>query len=100
MRQRNPQLTTFVPRGAYTYLAKESNQYFRAGDRKQSDQSDPKMRDHIIRSGEADLVTMARGLLADPDLPNKALAGKSHTFITVVACNQGCLDNIFRSSGP
>jgi len=50
----------------------------------------------VLRSGGADLVTMARGLLADPELPNKARTGKSRLIYHCVACNQGCFDSIFQ----
>jgi len=43
------------------------------------------------------MVTMARGLLADPDLPRKALNGKPELVYHCVACNQGCFDSIFRT---
>jgi 2,4-dienoyl-CoA reductase (NADPH2) len=50
----------------------------------------------IIQQGEADLVTMARALLADPDLPGKALQGETDRVFHCIACNQGCFDNVFQ----
>ncbi|RPI72189.1 MAG: FAD-dependent oxidoreductase, partial [Desulfobacteraceae bacterium] len=58
--------------------------------------NDPALAEEILRDGEADLVTMARALLADPDLPYKAAADKPERIYHCVACNQGCFDNIFR----
>lgn len=51
--------------------------------------------DDIIASGDADLISMARPLLADPDFVNKAAAGEPETINTCIACNQGCLDMTF-----
>ena len=48
------------------------------------------------RDGEADMVTMARGLIADPDLPEKARQGDTEKIHHCIACNQGCFDEVFR----
>ncbi|MGI6487643.1 MAG: FAD-dependent oxidoreductase [Syntrophothermaceae bacterium] len=47
-------------------------------------------------SGKADLIGMARGLLADPDLPQKVMEGRFDEIRKCIGCNQGCLDQIFR----
>jgi 2,4-dienoyl-CoA reductase (NADPH2) len=49
----------------------------------------------MLESGAADLVSMARPLLADPDLPRKAREGREREINICIACNQGCLDRIF-----
>ena len=49
----------------------------------------------ILASGDADLISMARPLLADAHFVNKTAAGKSEEINTCIACNQGCLDHIF-----
>ena len=51
--------------------------------------------DALLSSGAADLISMARPLLADPDLPRKARAGRESEINTCIACNQGCLDRVF-----
>ncbi|HUQ11467.1 MAG TPA: NADPH-dependent 2,4-dienoyl-CoA reductase [Steroidobacteraceae bacterium] len=51
--------------------------------------------DELIDSGAADLVSMARPLLADADLPRKAREGREDEINTCIACNQGCLDRVF-----
>jgi 2,4-dienoyl-CoA reductase (NADPH2) len=56
----------------------------------------PEMAEAILRNGEADLVTMARSMLADPDMVRKAKEGRSHLIYHCVACNQGCFDRIFQ----
>lgn len=50
--------------------------------------------DAVVRSGDADCVGMVRALIADPDLVNKGLAGKSDTVRPCIACNQGCINNL------
>lgn len=56
---------------------------------------DPFVAEHIIAQGKADLVCMGRALIADPDLPNKAAAGRFEDIIPCIACNQGCLAREF-----
>ena len=55
----------------------------------------PELADEIVASGHADLVSMARPLLADPEFANKAAAGRADEINTCIACNQACLDHIF-----
>src|SRR5690606_28148753 len=47
--------------------------------------------------GTADLVSMARPLLADPDFVNKAAEERADEIITCIACNQACLDHVFKN---
>jgi 2,4-dienoyl-CoA reductase (NADPH2) len=51
--------------------------------------------ERLLGEGEADLVSMARPFLADPDWVNKAAAGDAHRINTCIACNQACLDHTF-----
>lgn len=55
----------------------------------------PSVAEEIIASGAADLVSMARPLLADPDFAKKARLGLDEEIIPCIACNQACLDMIF-----
>ena len=55
----------------------------------------PEVAEALIASGTADLVSMARPLLADPDFALKAAAGRPEAINTCIACNQACLDHIF-----
>ena len=55
----------------------------------------PEVAEQIIASGAADLVSMARPLLADPDFAQKARLGQADEINTCIACNQACLDRIF-----
>jgi 2,4-dienoyl-CoA reductase (NADPH2) len=51
--------------------------------------------ERILAAGDADMVSMARPLLADPAWANKARAGRSENINTCIACNQACLDHVF-----
>ena len=57
--------------------------------------NDPFVADRIIASGGADLVCIGRGLLADPEMPNKAREGRFDDIRTCIACNT-CMESIFR----
>ena len=92
---RIPQLTMFVPRRAFTYLAQGIKRAVSVPVIASNRINDPHVGEEILRCGEADMVTMARGLLADPDLPEKARRGEADQVFRCVACNQGCFDHIF-----
>ena len=55
----------------------------------------PEIAEQIVASGQADLVSMARPLLADPHFVAKAAERRSDEIITCIACNQACLDHTF-----
>ncbi len=57
----------------------------------------PELAESILAEGQADLVSMARPLLADPDFVNKAAAGRGDEINTCIACNQACLDHVFEN---
>jgi 2,4-dienoyl-CoA reductase (NADPH2) len=92
---RVPQLTMNVPRRAYVYLARGRKSVVSRPVLASNRINDPETAEEILRNGEADMVTMARGLLADPDLPRKAQDGMSGRIYHCIACNQGCFDQIF-----
>ena len=52
--------------------------------------------DRIIADGEADMVSMARPFLADPEFPVKARSGRTDEINVCIACNQACLDHVFQ----
>ncbi len=93
---RIPQLTMSVPRGAYIYLARGIKAAVTVPVLGSNRINDPAMAEELLENGEVDMVTMARALLADPDMPNKAESGKSDCIYHCIACNQGCFDSIFR----
>lgn len=57
--------------------------------------NDPWLAESIIASGKADMVSMARGSLADPDLPNKFMAGDHQDICYCIGCQQGCVQELF-----
>ncbi|MGB9867655.1 MAG: FAD-dependent oxidoreductase [Bacillota bacterium] len=59
--------------------------------------NDPFLAEQIIASGKADLVAMGRGSLADPELPNKAAAGRFEDIIHCIGCMQGCIERRFKN---
>jgi len=92
---RIPQLSTFVPRKAFTYLAQGIKSAVSVPVLASNRVNDPVQAEEILRQGEADLVTVARGLIADPALPEKAQSGRADLIYHCIACNQGCFDAIF-----
>jgi 2,4-dienoyl-CoA reductase (NADPH2) len=93
---RVPQLTMHVPFKAYVYLAQGIRSAVSVPVIASNRINDPRLGEEVLREGQADLVTMARALLADPDLPNKSLHGKEELITHCVACNQGCFDRVFQ----
>lgn len=61
--------------------------------------NDPRMADGIIALGKADFVGMGRGSLADPELPNKAKAGRMNDIRYCIGCLQGCTGALY-TGGP
>ncbi len=57
----------------------------------------PEVAEQLLVDGVADMVSMARPLLADPDFVDKAARGQSDLINTCIACNQACLDHVFRN---
>ena len=57
--------------------------------------NDPIIANEVLSKGQADLVCIGRGLLADPDMPNKAREGRLDEIRICIACNT-CMESIFR----
>ena len=93
---RVPQLTMMVPQGAFTYLAQGVKHQVKVPVVACNRVNDPLMADQILRQGQADLIGMARALIADPHLPNKAMGGNLQAIQHCIACNQGCFDEVFK----
>jgi 2,4-dienoyl-CoA reductase (NADPH2) len=55
----------------------------------------PEVAEQILADGDADMVSMARPFLADPEFVNKAAAGRGDEINTCIGCNQACLDHTF-----
>jgi 2,4-dienoyl-CoA reductase (NADPH2) len=96
---RVPQITMDVPRGGYVYLAEGVKKVLSSAKVAASNRiNDPVLADRIIGEGKADMVSMGRPLIADPELPKKAMAGRFEDIRMCVACNQGCFDNLFQAT--
>ena len=93
---RVPQLTMSVPRRAYVYLAQGVKSAVSVPVLSSNRINDPQIGEKILSNGEADLITMARALIADPELPKKAKGANHNRIYHCVACNQGCFDSIFK----
>jgi len=92
---RVPQLTMFVPRAGFAYLASNIKKTVQVPVIASNRINDPCLAEELLVRGEADMITMARALIADPDIPKKTMEGKAHMINHCIACNQGCFDNIF-----
>ncbi|MDR1077040.1 MAG: NADPH-dependent 2,4-dienoyl-CoA reductase [Xanthomonadaceae bacterium] len=57
----------------------------------------PEIAERLLAEGGADMVSLARPLLADPNWVAKAHAGRPETINTCIACNQACLDHVFKN---
>ncbi len=57
----------------------------------------PAVAEQILARGDADMVSMARPLLADAEWVNKARNGRTDRINTCIACNQACLDHVFQN---
>ena len=93
---RIPQLTTNVPRGTYGYLARNIKRLVDVPVIASHRINDPETARELIRDGYCDMVAMARSLIADPFLPEKARTGHEKEIIHCIACAQGCFDNLFK----
>jgi 2,4-dienoyl-CoA reductase (NADPH2) len=90
-----PQLTTDVPPGVYTYLARGVKDRVNVPVFASNRLGDPYLAERTLRSGAADMICWGRPIIADPELPNKVKEGRLDEIITCIACNQGCFDAIF-----
>ena len=92
---RIPTIATKVPRAAFTWVTEKLKGHVKVPLITSNRINTPEMAEHVLASGHADMVSMARPLLADSAFVNKAEAGKSDEINTCIGCNQACLDHIF-----
>jgi 2,4-dienoyl-CoA reductase (NADPH2) len=92
---RVPTIVTSVPRGAFRQVTARMKQAVKIPVVASNRINTPELAEEILARGEADLVSMARPLLADADFVNKAAAGVPESINTCIACNQACLDHAF-----
>lgn len=82
----NTHLPMFAPHGANVYLAAEIKKHVSKPVATLGALNDPDQMEEIIASGKADVVEMARALLADPFLPDKIMAGKEGRIVRCLRC--------------
>lgn len=92
---RIPTIATMVPRGAYTWVTRKIRSELKIPVVTSNRINTPEVAEDILARGDADIVSMARPLLADPEFVNKAAEGRADEINTCIACNQACLDHIF-----
>lgn len=92
---RVPTIVTSVPRGAFTRVTAKLRPEVGIPVVTSNRISMPDLAEQVIADGSADLVSMARPFLADPDWVAKAATDRADEINTCIACNQACLDHTF-----
>jgi 2,4-dienoyl-CoA reductase (NADPH2) len=92
---RVPTIATMVPRAAFAWVTRRLKGEVAVPLITTNRINDPATGEAVLARGDADMVSMARPFLADPDFVVKAATGRAHAINTCIACNQACLDHIF-----
>ncbi len=92
---RIPTIATKVPRAAFTWVTEKLKGEVSIPLVTSNRINTPEMAEHVLASGHADMVSMARPMLADAEFVLKASEGRSDEINTCIGCNQACLDHIF-----
>jgi len=92
---RIPTIATRVPRAAFAWVTEKLMGKVGVPLIATNRINDPAVADALLREGRADMVSMARPLLADPAFVAKAAANRADEINTCIACNQACLDHVF-----
>lgn len=92
---RIPTIATKVPRAAFTKVTAKLKGEVSIPLITTNRINTPEVAEQVLAEGDADMVSMARPFLADPDFVNKAAEGRSDEINTCIGCNQACLDHTF-----
>jgi 2,4-dienoyl-CoA reductase (NADPH2) len=92
---RIPTIATKVPRAAFTWVTHRVRKHLTIPVITSNRINTPEIAERVLANGDADLISMARPFLADPEFVNKAAAGQAERINTCIGCNQACLDHIF-----
>lgn len=92
---RVPTIATMVPRGGFTWVTQRLMGKLSIPLITTNRINTPEVAEKILADGHANMVSMARPFLADPQFPKKAMEGRADEINTCIACNQACLDHIF-----
>jgi 2,4-dienoyl-CoA reductase (NADPH2) len=100
---RIPTIATSVPRGAFAWVTKKMRDELRGAGIgipliTSNRINTPEVAEQVLADQCADMVSMARPLLADSHFVAKARAGRAADINTCIACNQACLDHIFNNT--
>lgn len=94
---RVPTIVTSVPRAAFVDITAHVKQHLKIPVMASNRINMPQTAERILSDGKADLIQMARPLLADPDWVNKTATNRVDEINTCIACNQACLDHAFEN---
>ncbi|OJF14065.1 NADPH-dependent 2,4-dienoyl-CoA reductase [Couchioplanes caeruleus] len=94
---RVPTIVTSVPPAAFAWVTGKLRREVSVPVIASNRINRPEIAEQVLAAGDADLISMARPLLADPEFVNKAAEGRDREIITCIACNQACLDHTFRN---
>jgi 2,4-dienoyl-CoA reductase (NADPH2) len=92
---RVPTIATMVPRGGFSWVTKRLMGKLSIPLITTNRINMPDVAEKILADGHANMVSMARPFLADPEFPKKAMEGRTNEINTCIACNQACLDHVF-----
>jgi len=92
---RVPTISTRVPRAAFTWVTRKMKDEISIPLVTTNRINMPEVAEKILARGDADMVSMARPFLADPDIVLKSIENREDEINTCIACNQACLDHIF-----
>ncbi len=92
---RIPTIGTMVPRAAFAWVTRRLKGAVSIPLITTNRINDPATAEEVLARGDADMVSMARPFLADPDFVNKAATNRADEINTCIGCNQACLDHIF-----
>ncbi|RPE28749.1 oxidoreductase [Kitasatospora cineracea] len=94
---RIPTIATSVPRGAFAWVTRKLMGKVGVPLVTTNRINTPDLAEELLATGHADLVSLARPMLADPAFVNKAAAGTPEAINTCIGCNQACLDHTFNA---
>ena len=94
---RVPTIATMVPRGAFAWVTEKIRKEVSVPTVTSNRINMPELAESILAEHKADLVSMARPLLADPDWVEKAEKQEARLINTCIGCNQACLDLVFQN---
>jgi len=94
---RVPTIVTSVPRAAFAALTCKLKREVALPLIATNRINMPEVAERVLADCDADMVSMARPLLADPDWAAKARSGRADRINTCIACNQACLDHVFEN---